>query len=164
MFAATLSFAPRKYIYVISFSYLAYPLLLYWGRVGKRFRSPGIEYKKSIPPAYVAWRAGTSNRVVVLARQAGNQFLGFLKFTNSGPLFSSPSPSTTPDTPPPPLQPISFSYSLPFSFLTSYLACPLPHLDPSLIFPPLAISLAYPSREEGDILLVQMISPCLPCA
>jgi hypothetical protein len=33
----------------------------------------------SIPPAYVAFRAGTSNRVVVPARQAGNRFLGSLK-------------------------------------------------------------------------------------
>jgi hypothetical protein len=32
-----------------------------------------------IPPAYVAWRAGTKNRVVVPARQAGNRFLGSLK-------------------------------------------------------------------------------------
>ncbi len=32
--------------------------------------------KESIRPAYVAWRAGTSNRVVVLVRQAGNRFLG----------------------------------------------------------------------------------------
>jgi hypothetical protein len=30
----------------------------------------------SIPPAYVAWRASTSNRFVVPARQAGNRFLG----------------------------------------------------------------------------------------
>jgi len=35
--------------------------------------------KESIPPAYVAWRAGTSNRIVVTARQAGNRFLGSLK-------------------------------------------------------------------------------------
>ncbi len=33
----------------------------------------------SIPPAYVAWRAGTPNRVVVQARQAGNRILGVLK-------------------------------------------------------------------------------------
>jgi len=31
-----------------------------------------------MPPAYVAWRTGTSNRVVVPARQAGNRFLGSL--------------------------------------------------------------------------------------
>jgi hypothetical protein len=36
--------------------------------------------QESIPPAYVVvWRAGTSNRVVVPARQAGNRFLGSLK-------------------------------------------------------------------------------------
>ncbi len=33
--------------------------------------------KETIPPAYVAWQAGTTNRVVVPARQAGNRFLGF---------------------------------------------------------------------------------------
>ncbi len=35
----------------------------------------------SIPPAYVAWRGGTSKRVVVptTARQAGNRFLGSLQ-------------------------------------------------------------------------------------
>ncbi len=45
-------------------------------RICKRIRSTGIDSKESIPPTYVAWRAGTSNRVVVLARQAGNRFLG----------------------------------------------------------------------------------------
>ncbi len=44
---------------------------------------PGAQ--ESIPPAYVAWRDGTSNRVVVPACQAGNRFLGTLKrFKNSG--------------------------------------------------------------------------------
>ncbi len=38
-----------------------------------------IHSLESIPPAYVAWRVFTSNRVVVPARQAGNQFLGSLK-------------------------------------------------------------------------------------
>jgi hypothetical protein len=47
--------------------------------------SPGIVSKESIPPAYVAWRAGASNRVFVPALQAGNRLLGSLnKFTNSG--------------------------------------------------------------------------------
>jgi hypothetical protein len=32
-----------------------------------------------ISPAYVVWRAGTSDRVVVPARQAGNRFLGSLQ-------------------------------------------------------------------------------------
>jgi hypothetical protein len=41
--------------------------------------SPGVDSKEWIPPAYVAWRTGLSNRVVVPARQAGNRFLGFLK-------------------------------------------------------------------------------------
>jgi hypothetical protein len=45
----------------------------------KRLGSQGIDSKESIPLAYVAWRAGTSNRVVVPARQAGNRFLGSLK-------------------------------------------------------------------------------------
>ncbi len=48
-------------------------------RICKRLRSRGIDSKKSILPAYVAWQAGTSNRVLVPARQAGNRFLGSLK-------------------------------------------------------------------------------------
>ncbi len=44
----------------------------------KRLGCPGIDSKELIPPAYVAWRAGTSIRDVVLARQAGNGFLGSL--------------------------------------------------------------------------------------
>ena len=44
-------------------------------RIFKRLRSPGIDSKEWIPPVYVAWRAGTSNRVVVPARKAGNRFL-----------------------------------------------------------------------------------------
>jgi hypothetical protein len=34
--------------------------------------------QESIPPAYVALRASTTNRVVVPVRQAGNRFLGSL--------------------------------------------------------------------------------------
>jgi hypothetical protein len=45
----------------------------------KRLKSPGIDSEKSIPPAYVAWRASTPNKVVVTARQVGNRFLGSLK-------------------------------------------------------------------------------------
>jgi hypothetical protein len=48
-------------------------------RICKRLMSPGFNSKESIPPAYVAWRAGTSNRVVVPARRAGNRLLGSLK-------------------------------------------------------------------------------------
>jgi hypothetical protein len=32
-----------------------------------------------MPLAYVAWRAGTTYRVVIPVRQAGNRFLGSLK-------------------------------------------------------------------------------------
>ncbi len=54
--------------------------LFSWARICKRLRSPGINSEESIPPAYVAWRPGTTNRVIVLpARQAGNRFLGSLK-------------------------------------------------------------------------------------
>ncbi len=35
--------------------------------------------QESISPAYVAWRASTTNMVVVPARKAGNRFLGSLK-------------------------------------------------------------------------------------
>ncbi len=33
-------------------------------RICKRLWSPGIDSEESIPPAYVAWRAGTTNRVL----------------------------------------------------------------------------------------------------
>jgi hypothetical protein len=48
-------------------------------RICKRLWSPGIDSKELISPAYVACRAGTTNRVVVPARQAENRFLGSLK-------------------------------------------------------------------------------------
>ncbi len=48
-------------------------------RICKRLRRPEIDSENSIPPAYVAWRADKTNRAVVPARQAGNQFLGSLK-------------------------------------------------------------------------------------
>jgi len=48
-------------------------------RICKRLRRLGIDSEDSIPPAYVAWRAGTTNRVVLPASQAGNRFLGSLK-------------------------------------------------------------------------------------
>jgi hypothetical protein len=47
-------------------------------RIYKRLRRPGIDSEDSIPPAYVAWRAGTTNRVAVPARQAWNRFMGFI--------------------------------------------------------------------------------------
>jgi hypothetical protein len=54
-------------------------------RICKHLRSPGIDSKESIPPAFVARQTVTSNRVVVPARQAENRFLGPLKrFKNTG--------------------------------------------------------------------------------
>ncbi len=44
-----------------------------------KFKETSIDSDDSIPPAYVAWRVGTKNRVVVPVRHAGNQFLGSLK-------------------------------------------------------------------------------------
>jgi hypothetical protein len=55
------------------------PTHVHQSRISKRLRSPGIESEEAIPPAYVAWRGGTSNRVVITARKAGNRFLGSLK-------------------------------------------------------------------------------------
>jgi hypothetical protein len=48
-------------------------------RIWKRLWSPGIDSEESISPAYVACRAGTTNRFVVPACQAENRFLGSLK-------------------------------------------------------------------------------------
>ncbi len=38
----------------------------------KLLRSPGIDSKESIPPAYVVWQAGTSNRVGIQAWLLGS--------------------------------------------------------------------------------------------
>jgi hypothetical protein len=70
---------------VLKQSVLSQQLNLNRARIFKCLRSPGINSKESIPPAYVAWRAGISNKGIVPARQAGNRFLGLLKkFANSG--------------------------------------------------------------------------------
>ncbi len=45
-------------------------------RICNRLWSPGIDSEKSIPPTYVARRACTNNRVVVLGRLAETRFLG----------------------------------------------------------------------------------------
>ncbi len=37
-------------------------------RICKRLWSRGIDSEESIPPAYVAWRAGTTNRVAAAGR------------------------------------------------------------------------------------------------
>jgi hypothetical protein len=48
----------------------------YRARICKRSWSPGIDSEELFPPTYVAVRVGTTYRIVVLARQAGKQFLG----------------------------------------------------------------------------------------
>jgi hypothetical protein len=48
-------------------------------RISKLLWSPGIDSNESIPPAYVAWRAGTTNKVVAPVRKAGNRFMDSLK-------------------------------------------------------------------------------------
>jgi hypothetical protein len=53
--------------------------IVYRARICKHLWSPGIDSEESISPAYENWRAGTKNRVVVPARQAGNRFLVSLK-------------------------------------------------------------------------------------
>jgi hypothetical protein len=50
-------------------------------RICIHLRSAGIYSKESTPPAYVSWRVGTTNRIIVLASQATyvgwrNRFLG----------------------------------------------------------------------------------------
>jgi hypothetical protein len=46
-------------------------------RICKQLWSPGIDSEESISPAYVAWRASTTNRVAYTC--PGNRFLGSLK-------------------------------------------------------------------------------------
>ncbi len=55
------------------------PARLARAHICRRLWSPGIDSEESISPTYVAWRAGTKNRVVVPSRQAGNRFLVSLK-------------------------------------------------------------------------------------
>ncbi len=60
--------------------------ILTWARICKHSRSPGIDSAN-----LWSWRAGTSNVVVVPARQAGNWFLGSLKGLRIRAQFSPPS-------------------------------------------------------------------------
>ncbi len=48
-------------------------------RICKRLRSPGIDSEESIPPTYVTWRAGATNRVCAPVRQAKESIPGLLK-------------------------------------------------------------------------------------
>ncbi len=48
-------------------------------RIWKRLWSPGIDSEESIQPVYVAWRAGTTNRVVVPGPPGWKSIPGLLK-------------------------------------------------------------------------------------
>jgi hypothetical protein len=54
----------------------------------KLLRSPGMDSKESILPAYLAWWAGTSNMGCRTARQSGNRWLGSLKGLQIRALYS----------------------------------------------------------------------------
>ncbi len=61
--------------------------------ISKRLWSPGIDSEESISPAYVAWRASTTNRVFVPARQAGNRYMGSFKGLQIRALYDNPIPT-----------------------------------------------------------------------
>ncbi len=64
---------------------LTLPTLKPRTRICIRLRSPGINFEESIPPAYVAWRAGTTNRVFIMGPTDWELIPGLLKrFTNTG--------------------------------------------------------------------------------
>ncbi len=65
--------------YFLTANVIAMGLKWIWARICKRLWSPGIDSEESMLLAYVAWRAGTTNRIVVPVLQAGNRFLGSLK-------------------------------------------------------------------------------------
>jgi hypothetical protein len=54
-------------------------VLPYRARICKRLRRPGIDSKESIPPAYVACRAGTSKRGCRTGRPGCESIPGLLK-------------------------------------------------------------------------------------
>jgi hypothetical protein len=58
-------------------------------RICERLWSPGIDSEETNPSAYVAWQAGTTNRVVVPARHARNRFLGSFKGLQIRALYSA---------------------------------------------------------------------------
>jgi hypothetical protein len=71
--------AVRSLTYIKNTFVRSYPEKRTRARICKRLRRPGIDSEDSIPPAYVAWRAVTTNSFVVQARQAVNRFLGSFK-------------------------------------------------------------------------------------
>jgi hypothetical protein len=66
-------------MFIVQYFTASYIQYVYRARICKRLRSPGINTEESVPPAYVAWRAGTPNAIIEPARQGENRFLGSLK-------------------------------------------------------------------------------------
>ncbi len=68
-------------------------------RIYKRFRSPGIDSKELMPPAYVAWRAGTITLFHYLSywparlKRLKNRFLGPLSVYKFGLWSTDSTPS-----------------------------------------------------------------------
>ncbi len=50
-------------VYYIDIYCIRAVLLVSWDGIFKHVRGPGIDSKESMPPAYVAWRAGTTNYI-----------------------------------------------------------------------------------------------------
>ncbi len=71
--------AVRFLTYIKNTFVRSYPEKRTRAHICKRLRRPGIDSEDSIPPAYVAWWAGATNRVVLQARRAVNRFLGSFK-------------------------------------------------------------------------------------
>ncbi len=59
-----------------------------WARICKRLWSPGIDFEESIPPAYAAWWAGTTNRNAVPGWESIPGLLQ--RFTNTGSVLLTP--------------------------------------------------------------------------
>ncbi len=70
---------PRRSASLRSRSRLSFLWIRIRARICKRLWNPGIDSEEPTPPAFVAWRGGTTNKVDVPASQAGNRFLSSLK-------------------------------------------------------------------------------------
>ncbi len=76
------SFSPTGFCPGFYIGYASWNCFFSWARIRKILRSPGIDSKEKIPPAYAAWRAGTTNRLAESIHW--NWFLGSLQFYKSG--------------------------------------------------------------------------------
>jgi hypothetical protein len=74
-----LSMASGTYCSLVSFFYHQGRIDSRFKRIHFRFQRIDSQYQRIDSPVYAAWRAGTSNRVVIPAHQAGHRFLSSLK-------------------------------------------------------------------------------------